>query len=80
MLPRYWTWNLWKLGMTNHLITIFKSGYEPISVATWRGFKAREKGNPKDPNVWKVERGKPIILLKGASSDLRERRLKMGTG
>jgi hypothetical protein len=77
-LPRYWSWNLWTLAWSRHLITIFKSGYEPIESGGygWGAFTRQQGGDPTSPDVWKIEHGKPIILLKRASSDLKERRLK----
>lgn len=81
-LPRYWTWNLWKMAMSNHLITIFKSGYEPITggYGLWREFTRQKGGVPLDTNVWKIERGRPVIMLKRVEDLLKRRELLRRVG
>jgi len=77
-LPRYWSWNLWKTATTENLVTIFKSGYEPIVGSSWQAMLKNEWGAPKGSIVWKMEKGRPVILLKKAGPDLKERRSNLG--
>lgn len=81
-LPRHWTWNLWTMAMLSHEIIIFKSGYEPFEAGRWWELTAKEKGKPKDPDVWKIERGLPVIMLKKVvletGEDYRKQRERMG--
>ena len=73
-LPRYWSWNLWKTITTENLITIFKSGYEPIVGSSWEAMLKNEWGAPKGSIVWKKENGRPVISLNKALPDLEKRR------
>ena len=75
-LPGWWSLNPWRMMTGDHLITIFKGGYEPIvsGSGVWRAWTAEENGVPKSPNVWKIEKGRPVILLKKVSD--REQRMR----
>jgi hypothetical protein len=68
-----WSFNLWQMVWTDTLVTIFKSGYEPIKGSSWGAMKSREWGAPKGTIVWKIEYGRPYILLKKANPDLKKR-------
>lgn len=72
-LSRYWSINLWKMAWADNLLTIFKSGYEPISGSSWRYFLKIEWGAPKGKYIWKIEHGKPVILLRKSSGDIEKR-------
>ena len=81
-LPRWWSINPWKLWTTDHLIIIFKSGYKPIvgGSGAWRALTGRHARVPRPPEVWKVERGQPIILLEKAGQDRGQRSRDFGWG
>ncbi|MFQ5598533.1 MAG: carboxypeptidase-like regulatory domain-containing protein [Nitrospiria bacterium] len=73
-LPRYWSFNPWKLLFTDNILTIFKSGYAPITGGAWWTLLEYEWGADKGKFIWKIEDGKPVLLLKKASD--REQRLR----
>jgi hypothetical protein len=58
-----WSVNLWKMLHTDTIMTIFKSGYAPI-VGNWNGLVENDGGMPKGTFIWKIDQGKPSILLK----------------
>lgn len=69
-----WSFNPWRMLWTDTLVTFFKSGYEPPVGSSWGALMKYEWGYPKGTLLWKIENGKPFILLKKASTD-REKRL-----
>jgi hypothetical protein len=72
-LPRYWSWNPWKMAWTHSdNIIIFKSGYVPI-VEWWGRLTARKGDKPESKDVLDNARGKPVIILRKASDDWRQR-------
>ncbi len=72
-----WSVNLWKMLHTDTIVTIFKSGYAPI-VGNWNGLVENEGGMPKGTFIWKMDQGKPYILLKKANPDLKKRLSDLG--
>ena len=79
-LPRYWSWNPWRLLTTESFVTIFKSGYEPIKGSRWEWMLTHEWGAPKGSIVWKIEGGKPIILLRKVEDFRDRRKFSVGPG
>jgi hypothetical protein len=59
-----WSWNPWKMLTTDTIVTIFKSGYAPVAGGPWWALLDREWGAPKGTHIWKIEHGRPYILLK----------------
>ena len=76
-LPRYWSWNPWRWLTTESFVTIFKSGYEPIKGSRWEWMLKHEWGAPKGSIVWKIEDGRPVILLRKID-DLQKREGLLG--
>lgn len=74
-IPTWWSFNPWKNFTTEGLVTIFKSGYEPIIGGPWDYLLKGEWGMPQGTYIWKFQEGKPVILLHRASTDLKKRRL-----
>lgn len=77
-IPGWWSFNPWKNFMTYALPTFFKSGYEPIVGGPWDAFLEIEWGAPKGTFIWKIQKGRPVILFHKASTDLEERRRSSG--
>lgn len=66
-IPSWWSFNPLKNFLTAGLVTIFKSGYQPIAGGYWDRFLEIEWGAPKGTFIWKFRRFHPIILLHKAS-------------
>jgi hypothetical protein len=77
IIPTWWSFNPWKNFTTEGLVTIFKSGYEPILGGPWNALLEREWGMPKGTYIWKIENGQPVILLKKVL-DIDQRRKNEG--
>lgn len=75
-LRRFWSFNPWKLAFAANLLTIFKSGYEPVGRGSWGALLQYEWGAKEGSIIWKVEGGDPVILLKKVS-DMEQRKKNM---
>lgn len=75
-LQRWWSLNPWRLMFADNLLTIFKSGYEPIGGGSWWSLLEYEWGADKGTFIWKLEDGNPVILLKKVS-DIEQRKINM---
>jgi len=72
-LPGIWVLNPWtRLGLESYL-TIYKSGYQPISSGAWRDWKGF---TPKLEYVLRVEDGKPLILLRQLTVEERKKHVR----
>lgn len=64
---RGFSFNPFGMLLRDNLVTVFKSEYEPVSTLAWYHFFPRQiySNGPKVPSeyTWKVEHGKPYILL-----------------
>jgi hypothetical protein len=63
-LPGWWSFNPWRTLTRRNLVTIFKSGYEPIIGGPWNALLELEWGMPKGTFIWKMEDDEPVILLR----------------
>lgn|GEM_PF-4943704 len=77
-LSRWWSFNPWKTLTSRNHLTIFKSGYEPITGGAWDYLLEEEWHMPKGTIVLKVEDGEPVLLLK-KFSDIEHRRESLGS-
>ncbi|MFQ5598531.1 MAG: carboxypeptidase-like regulatory domain-containing protein [Nitrospiria bacterium] len=76
-LQKYWSFNPWKLLFTGNQLTIFKSGYEPLWGGSWETLVRDEWFEEKGTFIWKVEDGKPVLLLRRAL-DIEKRHMDIG--
>jgi hypothetical protein len=58
-------------------VTIFKSGYKPITGGPWAFLVEEDWGSPKGTYILNVEGGKPVILLRKAT-DIQQRDRDIG--
>jgi hypothetical protein len=59
-----WAINWQMFWATDKLVTVFKSGYKPISSSSWGSLIDHDGGMPPGTYIWKFKYGKPYILLK----------------
>jgi hypothetical protein len=74
-----WSWLPWRMLVTSNLVTIFKSGYAPLG-GTWANFLDVNwgVGSSMGQPIWKMNQGKPYILLQKANPDIKKRLSDLG--
>jgi hypothetical protein len=74
-LPGIWAFNPWKRLVSDALMIIYKSGYQPIITGAWKKWKEFDplSGPPTRKYVLKVEDGKPVMILKKLTIEERKR-------
>jgi hypothetical protein len=67
---RGWSFNPFGMLLPSNLVSVFKTGYEPVYLLEWKYLKdpshqtASISRQQSVPLIWKIEWGKPYILLK----------------
>jgi hypothetical protein len=76
-----WVLNPWTRLMLDTDVMVYKSGYEAIALGSWKGRleakswrqPAELKGYSRGSYIFKVEDGKPVIMLKKLTMDERKK-------